>query len=137
MPISKKLNGLNIASGETDRLTVDVTKSFQVTNDSQKLDQLKRSQAKSRLTEGQQEVDGQNPGKEISDSTNGPQDKSSQSHPSHSHYQPSLASHENPVYYEMNRVLFEAHVSRLNRSSGSTPLVPSIPSHHYSRSGHG
>jgi hypothetical protein len=38
----------------------------------------------------------------------------------HPQYQPSLGNHENPVYYEMNRVLFEAHVSRLNRCSTST-----------------
>ena len=31
-------------------------------------------------------------------------------------YQPSLPMDQNPVYYEMNRVLFEAHLMRRGRS---------------------
>jgi len=32
-------------------------------------------------------------------------------------YMPSLSSSENPVYYESNRLLYEAHLSRLHRTT--------------------
>jgi len=34
-------------------------------------------------------------------------------------YQPSLPLDQNPVYYEMNRVLYEAHLMRRGRSRGT------------------
>ena len=34
-------------------------------------------------------------------------------------YQPSLLQHQNPVYYEMNRVLYEAHLMRTSRARSS------------------
>ncbi|KAI1298478.1 hypothetical protein HDE_04180 [Halotydeus destructor] len=32
-------------------------------------------------------------------------------------YHPSLSSNQNPIYYEPNRLLYEAHLQRLNRIS--------------------
>lgn len=33
------------------------------------------------------------------------------------HYSPELTSEQNPIYYETNKLLFEAHQMRLNRTS--------------------
>jgi len=106
-PISKKLNGLHI-----DSQNGSPEQQFQVNGSGQLNDSEEE-----RIPQKLQGLEVTRVGGTVSQDNTSHSNGCSTSLLTSTSYQPSLSSQENPVYYEMNKILFEAHIQRLNRST--------------------